>query len=38
MDGNNRVFIDDSASGFIKSAKYQTAEYSQYETLIEKAR
>jgi hypothetical protein len=38
MDGNNRVFIDGSSSGFIRSVKYQTGEYSQYERLIEKAK
>jgi hypothetical protein len=35
---NNKVFIDGSASGFIRSLKYQTNEKPHYENIIEKAR
>jgi hypothetical protein len=38
MYGNNRVFIDGSSSGFIRSVKLQTGEYTQYERVIEKAK
>ena len=38
MDESNRVFIDGSQSGFIRSVKYQTGDYPHYERLIEKAR
>jgi hypothetical protein len=38
LDGNNKVFIDGSASGFIRSVKLQTGEYTQYEKVIEKAK
>jgi hypothetical protein len=38
MGGNNRVFIDGSSSGFIRSVKLQTGEYVQYENVIEKAK
>jgi hypothetical protein len=38
MDEGNKVFIDGSGSGFIRSVKLQVREYTQYERLIEKAR
>ncbi len=38
MNESNRVFIDGSQSGFIRSVKYQTGDYPHYERLIEKAR
>jgi hypothetical protein len=38
MNESNRVFIDGSQSGFIRSVKYQTRDYPHYERLIEKAR
>jgi hypothetical protein len=38
MSESNRVFIDGSQSGFIRSVKYQTGDYPHYERLIEKAR
>jgi hypothetical protein len=39
MDGSkNRVFIDGSSAGFIRSVKYQVGEYAHYERLIEKAK
>jgi hypothetical protein len=37
-DESNKVFIDGSASGFIRSLKYQTHENPHYEQVIQKAR
>jgi hypothetical protein len=37
-NNSNKVFIDGSAAGFIRSLKFQTHENQQYEQLIEKAR
>jgi hypothetical protein len=38
MNEGNKVFIDGSQSGFIRSVKYQTGDYPHYERLVEKAR
>ena len=38
MNESNKVFIDGSASGFIRSVKLQVGEYTQYERLVEKAK
>jgi hypothetical protein len=35
---SNKVFVDGSAAGFIRSVKYQTGEFSQYEQVLDKAK